>query len=173
MVSLIDASWNTKNCQKKNFHKYCNAHNLCTFFQKICLFQFARLVAMMALVSSQFKTMKPYLWHIQLITYAFCKPFHGKTDDVFDFSTYFSNALAGVYTGNIDWKTQISIWDSKTKCQEGWFKEILEGNSSVGTYGQQLTCYISGELPQRLLAILCFMFGGRINNGLKESPGIN
>ena len=77
--------------------------------------------------------------------------FMGKTvqrnklaDDVFDFSTYFSNALSGVYTGNIDWKTQISIWDSKTKCQEGWFKEILEGNSSVGTYGQQLTCYISG-----------------------------
>ena len=30
-------------------------------------------------------------------------------EDVVDFSTYFSNALAAVYTGNIDWKTQISI----------------------------------------------------------------
>ena len=64
--------------RKKILHQFCNAHNLCTFFQKIFLFQFARVVAMMALVSSQFKTMKPYLWHIQLITYAFCKPFHGK-----------------------------------------------------------------------------------------------
>ena len=65
LVSLILVIWETINCQKWSFHQCCNAHNFCTFFEKVVYSKIVWVVAIM--VPGQRKTTTPYLWQSQLV----------------------------------------------------------------------------------------------------------